>query len=202
MEENSSKEEENEEGEEYDIDTSASRRSLRQRAAAAQQRQAEAVNKLMGTQSKKKILDVGDIGLIKVEGNVKAATDFPWLPVAVVKVHPGKGELVPTRYSVCSRDGYLKGTFGRNEIQYQELQTKKTMGINPKQATFKKNLTVAKASSLYNVHGGSYSCQCKGACTVESRCTCRMNNVFCTSKCHRGRGGNNLCRNFCVHEDI
>jgi len=85
---------------------------LCQRAAAARQRQAEAVNKLRETKSKKKILEVGDIGLLKVEENIKAATDFPWLPVAVVKIHPGKGELSPPRYSVCSRDGYLKGTFG------------------------------------------------------------------------------------------
>ena len=160
------------------------------------------MNKLRGTNSKKKILEVGDIGLLKVEGNVKAATDFPLLPVAVVKVYPGKGELVPPRYSVCSRGGYLKRTFGQNEIQYQELQTKKTKRINPKQATFKKNLTVAKASSLYNVHGDAYSYQFKGACTVESRCSCRSNNVFSTSKCHRGRGGNNLCRNCCVYEEV
>ncbi len=106
-------EDENEEGEEEaNIDDSPNRRSLWQRAAAAQQRQAEAVNKHRGKQCKKKILEVGDIGLIKVEENVKAATDFPWLPVAVVKIHPGKGELSPPRYSVCSRDGYLKGTFG------------------------------------------------------------------------------------------
>jgi hypothetical protein len=89
---------------------------LCQRVAAARQRQAEAVNKLRETKSKKKILEVGDIGLLKVEGNIKAATDFPWLPVAVLKVHPGKGELSPPGYSVCSRDGYLKGTFGQNEI--------------------------------------------------------------------------------------
>jgi hypothetical protein len=49
----------------------------------------------------------------------------------------------------------LKGTFGQTEIQYPELQTKKTMGINPNQANFKKNLAVAKASALHNVHGGS-----------------------------------------------
>ncbi len=98
------------------------------------------MNKLRGTNSKKKILEVGDIGLLKVEGNVKAATDFPLLPVAVVKVHPGKGESVPSRYSVCSRGGYLKKTFGQNEIQYQELQTKKTMGINPKLAIFLKRI--------------------------------------------------------------
>jgi hypothetical protein len=65
-------------------------------------------NFLRGTNCKKKILKLGDIGLLKVEGIVKAATYFPWLPVAVVKVYPGKGELVPPRYSVCSRDGYLK----------------------------------------------------------------------------------------------
>ncbi len=100
-----------------------------------------------------------------------------------------------------NRDGYLKGTYGRNEIEYQELQMKKTMGINNNLAKFKKNLTVARASALYNVHGGSYSCQCKGACTVEARCTCQMNNVFCTSKCHRERGGNKLCWNSCVHEE-
>jgi hypothetical protein len=70
------------------------------------------VNKLRGTKSKKILLEVDDIGLIYVEGNVKAVTDIPWLPVAVVKVHPGKGELSPPRYSVSSRDGYLKGTFG------------------------------------------------------------------------------------------
>ncbi len=70
------------------------------------------MNKLRGTKSKKKILEVDDIGLLKVEGNVKAATGFPWLPVAKLKVHQGKGELSPPRYSVCSRDGYLKGTFG------------------------------------------------------------------------------------------
>ncbi len=70
------------------------------------------MNKLRCTNSKKKILEVDDIGLLKVEGNVKAATDFPWIPVAVVKVHPGKRDLSPPRYSVCCRDGYLKGSFG------------------------------------------------------------------------------------------
>jgi hypothetical protein len=76
------------------------------------------------------------------------------------------------------------------------------MGNNHNQNFFKKNLTVAKASDLYNVHVGSYSCQCKGACTSEAWCLCHLNNVFCTSKCHRGRGGNNLFRNSCVHEEV
>ena len=54
------------------------------------------MNKVRGTKSKKEILEVVDIGLLKVEGDVKAATDFPWLPVAVVEVHPGKGGVVTT----------------------------------------------------------------------------------------------------------
>jgi hypothetical protein len=32
-------------------------------------------------------------------------------------------------------------------------------GIKPNQPNFKWGLTVAKASALYNGHGGSYSCQ-------------------------------------------
>jgi hypothetical protein len=80
---------------------------------------------------------MGGIGLLKVEGNVKAATDFPWLTVCDMKVHPGKGELSPTRYTVCSRDGYIKGTFGRNEIQYQQQHIMTSTGIKPNQPNFK-----------------------------------------------------------------
>ncbi len=98
----------------------------------------------------------------KVEGNVKTGTEL----------HPVKCELSPERYTVCSRDGDIEGTFSRQEIHYQKLFTSRLWPSMQTKLFPKKGFSVANASALYNVHGAQKSCQCKSASMEDTRCTC------------------------------
>jgi len=50
-------------------------------------------------------------------------------------------------------------------------------------------LTEQVAVSLYSVVGVTGKCRCTGDCaSPQTRCGCRAKGIFCTLKCHGGRG--------------
>ena len=126
-------------------------------AAEYQKRQADSVNRNRAKVTKA-ILEVGDVGSIKVQGNTRGATDHPWLPIMVTFVR-----LVSENnymYTLCTQHGYLTGEFVRGDIYPNEHITAEILKINPMKPNFMTNLTVAKASQYYNALGGATFCKC------------------------------------------
>ena len=174
-----------------ELDSSPHRAALRNTIALAQEKQAEQINRKRGTLTKEN-LEVGDICNIKVEGNIRAATDQPNIPVMVTAVicAPTKA----SRYAVATKDGYLKQKYYRQDLLHFPNLTKEIMGIDVDKEGFKRELTVQSASAMFNVLGGSAFCGCiKNDCRTSSRCICKQLGRLCSSKCHKGRGNNLKC---------
>ena len=174
-------------------DISPVRGQMRVDARMAQNNQANQVN-TKRLKLSKIVLESGDICNIVVEGNVRAATDLPQIPVVVTEVFESDitGHI---SYRVASRDGYLKPRFQRQQLQHYPHMNAALLGIDIAKPGFLSDLDVARASALFNKLGGGGSCGCKkGDCAApKSRCKCKARKSFCTTKCHDGRGANPKC---------
>lgn len=161
------------------------KRDLMEKIAACHQRkQGEDVNKKKAKLTKP-FLDVGDIGLIEVEGNTRAATDHKWLPVMVTSTRLVSPENV--MYKLCTQHGHLSGEFVRGDIYPHQYMTAEILKINPMKPNFEKNLSIATASAKYNALGGATVCRCKTNCLLSKRCSCMNLGKLCTDKCHGKR---------------
>ena len=76
------------------------------------------------------------------------------------------------------------------ELHFREGHSAVLHGIDPTREGFQKNLTIQKACSLYS---NQEHCNCKGNCSLLSRCACKVAGRLCTSLCHGGRGNKKLC---------
>ena len=175
------------------------RGKIRGEIAAAQKKQAIAVNKKRRCKGYVEVLQVGDVCKIDVEGNTRAATDFKYLPVMVTEckqTSSKSGRTTTTQYRLASRDGYLKGWYARENLDHDPILNAKIVGIDTEKEGFRKDLTIATASALYNQSGGATTCGCKKTdCAKNPSCTCKSVGNYCTSKCHKGRGNNKKCTN-------
>lgn len=172
------------------------RSMVRKEMVKATRKQADQVNARRQKITKVK-LDVGDVCNVRVEGNVRAATDLAFLSVVVTEVYayPQKATgMVAYKYQVACKKGYLKGKYLREQLFHLENRSAVLLGIDTTQKGFGSNLEIKDASAMCNVLGGGYSCKCaKKDCATNGRCKCKQNNSFCTSKCHGGRGNNKIC---------
>lgn len=153
-------------------------------AATHQKKQGEQVNSKRAKLNKP-VLDVGNIGLIQVEGNTRAATDHGWLPVMVTSTRMVSPNNI--MYKLCTQHGYLDGEFVRESIYAHEHMTAQMLRINPMVPKFGQNLSVAKASALYNSLGGSNFCKCGTNCLKNKKCSCVALGKLCSNKCHKKR---------------
>jgi len=170
------------------------RGEIRVQVAAAQKKQAESVNKKRIRSGYVVDLEIGSVCRIKVEGNTRAATDHPTIPVIVTSCRNSKLQL--NSYTIASRDGHLAGWYARENLEYEPIWNAKMIEIDINQDGFKKDLTIPQASALYNQGGGATTCKCQTTnCATNSRCKCMFASNYCTSKCHGGRGNNMLCTN-------
>jgi hypothetical protein len=119
-------------------------------AAASQRKQGEQVNKeRKQAEDYKQILEVGDNRVIHVEGNTRAAGDFPFLPVMVTSTHV-RAKSGRVKYGICTQHGYLLGQFIGEMIDYDEDMTPEVMKIDPNIPGFQKDLSIATANAKYN----------------------------------------------------
>ena len=149
--------------------------------------QAKEVNKRRFRWSKD-ILNVGDICKIKLEGKIRGAKGPKYLPVAVTEVSvTRKGNTV---YEVATKHGILNRKYQRQELHYMPLLTKGLLSIDEESDLFhEKPISQQTALSLYSIVGITGKCKCKRDCGAPgSKCSCRAKGIFCTSKCHGGRG--------------
>ncbi len=149
-------------------------------AANHQRKQGEKVNKKRAKVSKP-ILDVGDIRLIEVEGNTRAATDNKWLPVMVTSTRLVSPDNV--MHKLCTQHGHLDGEFNRGVIYPHPYMTAEILKINPMKPHFEEKLTIASASAQYNALGGATVCRCKTNCFLKKRCSCMNLGKLCSDTC-------------------
>jgi hypothetical protein len=166
------------------------RKVIRQEIKEAQIKQAGQVNlgRAKLSKDRKDPLEVGDICTVSTTYVKKAPIKY--LPVMVTSISERNKTI---KYCVACKEGHLQGNYGRNELMHRRKYTSEILRIDPNTPNFKKNLTIQDAcKSFFNVT----SCNCKGDCSNTSRCSCKLAGVFCTSLCHKGRGGNNKCTLF------
>lgn len=153
-------------------------------AAEYEKMQADLVNKNRARVTKT-VLEVGDVGSIRVQGNTRRATDHPWLPIMVTCIcFISENNYM---YILCTQHGNLTGEFTRGDIYPNETITAEVLRINPMKPNFMNNLTVAKASHYYNALGGATFCKCKDKCSLSKRCCCIALGKLCSRKCHGNR---------------
>lgn len=100
------------------------------------------------------------------------------------------------RYRLCSKDGILKGTFGREQLTPAPQHTAEGLGIFYKKLDRKKIITMREAGEKYCPAGRKFSyCRCTKDCAVSKTWKCRKANKFCNQHCHKANGFNTLCRN-------
>jgi hypothetical protein len=136
----------------------------------------------------KEVLEIGDICNVHLEGKIHGAEGPKYLPVAVMEVTTSqKGA---TTYRVASKHGFLIRKYQRQELHFMPLLTKELLGINESYVDFRQTpMTEQIALSLYSVVGVTGKCKCTGDCASSgSKCSCKSKGIFCTSKCHGGRG--------------
>jgi hypothetical protein len=68
-----------------------------------------------------------------------------------------------TQYEVCSRQGVLTGVFTRNQLYHNKYLTAELLGIHGTHARKKIQLSVTKASAMYNTLGGLIALKIVGA---------------------------------------
>jgi hypothetical protein len=165
-------------------------RKIRDGVKRAKEKQAESVNKQRAKKTdkgnRKKVLEGNDICTMTLDPKMKSM--FKYLPVMITKVSEGKNKDI--RYSICFIGGHLKGTFDRMELHYREGHSAVLHGIDPTKEGFQKNLTLKKVCTLYS---NQEHFNCKGNCSLLSRCACKVAGRLCTSLCHGSRGNNKLC---------
>ncbi len=119
------------------------RGEIRAAIAAAQRKQAEAVNRKRMSGDYIIHLKEGDICRVQVEGNTRAATDHPTVPVVVTKCDHSQER---NHYQIASRDGHLKGWYPRENLEYEAMWDTEMAGIDISKEGFKNNLSIANAS--------------------------------------------------------
>jgi len=164
------------------------RGSIRSEVFRSSVAQAKQVNKRRAKWTKEE-LAVSDICNIEMEGNIRGATGAKYLPVAIMEVL--KTASGNTAYKVATKHGYLMKNYQRHQLHYMPLLTKELLSIDEtNEKVFSvKLLSEQTAVSLYNIAGVSGKCKCKTDCGAPgSKCSCKNKGIFCTSKCHGGRG--------------
>jgi len=81
---------------------------------AVKERQAKSVNEGKARKVDGKhpaVLKEGEICMLKMDARIKSS--FKLLPVMVTSVKVARGG---NRYSICTKNGHLKGTYNRNDL--------------------------------------------------------------------------------------
>jgi hypothetical protein len=73
-----------------------------------------------------------------------------------------RGNLI--RYSISTREGHLRGTFIRNQLNFRPIYNADFFGVNTSVENFKADMTAQEACNIY---GNEVTCGCKGDCSTS-----------------------------------
>ena len=167
------------------------RREIEAKAAAAQKKQAEDVNKNREWEGGL-VLEKGLVCVLKCPKERNTLSP-PYLPVEIIEVIT-YSKTNTIRYKVCTKDTILTGTFGREQLKPRPYLSPTMMGIKYTSLDKKTTLSLSDACNAYlKVTGKQTRCRCKTDCSTSSTCKCRKLNKFCTKFCH-GTHGHGCCR--------
>ena len=134
-------------------------------------------------------LDVGDICKITIEGNIRVTTRAKYLPAAVMELATLTNRHII--YKIATRNGFPKSKYQCQQMHYMPMLTNGLLMIDEMNETVfhRYELTEQTAVSLYSMISAKEKCKCKTDCGASgSKCICNSKGIFCTSKCHGGRG--------------
>lgn len=173
------------------------RKSLESMAAAGQKKQADDVNRDRSWGGGEHLPKDTMCTLTLTKD--KAKLGIKDLPVQIVKlIYYKQSESI--RYQLCCKEGVLKGTFGRNELNPQPHLNPELMGINYQKMKEKDTITPSEAHEKYlDIGGKNKSCRCQTDCSKSKSCKCRKYGKLCNKYCHK-RAENLLCK-LCVVSD-
>ena len=173
---------------------SKQRKALENMAAAGQKKQADDVNRDR-TWGGGEHLPKGTMCTLTLTKD-KAKLGIKDLPVQIVKLIYYKNS-DSIRYQLCCKEGVLKGTYGRNELNEQAHLNPELMGINYQKMKVKDTITPSEAHEKYlDIGGKNKSCRCRTDCSKSKSCKCRKYGKLCNKYCHK-REENLLCK-LCV----
>ncbi len=95
------------------------------------------------------------------------------------------------KYKICMKDEHIQGTYPRHQLYHRASFNAVLLEINAEDKGFKQNLKLQDVAREFNNMTG---CKCKTNCATASRCSCRAAGLYCTTKCHGGRGSNKKCQ--------
>jgi hypothetical protein len=105
-------------------------------------------------------------------------------------------------FRLCTKDGILKGFYGREQLTPAPQHDAKALGIQYSKLDKTKPITMTEAGEMFCPVGGKLSyCRCKKDCGLSKTCKCRKMNKFCTQHCHGGKGSNVKCTNCAPESD-
>jgi len=169
------------------------RAAMEATARKGQKKQADAVSKArMGKGGE--VIGKGTMCTIPLDGD---RNDFTpkHLPVMVGGTYYYTASNT-IRYKICTENGIIEKTFGREQLTPHPELTPESMGINYSKLDKFKVITLTQAGEMYSKLGGKLSyCRCKSDCSKSKQCKCKKMNKFCGQHCHGGAGKNSLCRN-------
>jgi hypothetical protein len=121
---------------------SPERKEIHEGIKRAKEWQTVSVNKQTENKTegvRKEALEVNEVCTLILEGKAKAP--FPYLACMITNV-------MKNRYSLCTRDGHLRGTFNRNQLDYRPTYNGSILGIDTYMEGFRKNMSVQEACKI------------------------------------------------------
>jgi len=93
------------------------------------------------------------------------------------------------RYKICTENGIIEKTFGREQLTPHPELTPDSMGINYNILSKTSLITLIQPGEMYSKLGGNLSyCRCKTDCSKSKSCKCRKLHKLCGQHCHGGAG--------------
>ncbi len=100
------------------------------------------------------------------------------------------------RYKLYTKNGVLKGTYGREQLVPTPRVTGTLLQINYDNISTAPELSLTRAGEVHTKLTGRLSyCRCiKGACNSSKSCICKKEGRVCGKNCHKGEP-NLKCKN-------
>jgi hypothetical protein len=166
------------------------RGNLRMSAAAAQQKQAQRMQKRVREDTIEDV-PVGGICLVPIDRVDRSKVDPKRLPCVCVEITPRQ------QYRLACRAGVLDKVLSRQDFLYESTKTPIFYGLQDALQNWRgmKKVSIRTGSGMIAPSGGQghLHCNCSGPCDTK-RCSCLRGGHRCNSRCHPM---NSKCANKC-----
>ena len=169
------------------------KKQLRHHAVAGIEKQAEKVNR--GRLLSLEALSVGQIITVQVNCAAKHSQIYIMGEIINIQHRKIRGTDDETaRYFIRTKYGKITKPLDRERLNL----TSYTREILLTDDWPVKEITMEEAAKA----AGPVQCRCSKNCATNSKCSCRLAGVLCTTRCHKGNGYNTYCQMINAEEFI